>query len=57
LSVKIDFSSIAVVGFILVFSYATKVTAASKLIIPVGFRNNSKPKTLKASIMPFSSQT
>jgi hypothetical protein len=37
-----------------VFSYETKAAAASKLIIPVRFGNNTNPEISKASILPFS---
>lgn len=55
LSVKIVSASIIVVGFIRLFSYSMKVMVASKLITLVKFRNNTRPKIPKVSILLFSS--
>ena len=54
LSVRIVSASIIAMRFILLFSYSMKVVATSKLIILVGFRNNTNPKISKASILHFS---
>ena len=51
----IVFANITIVGFIWVFSYATKAAATSELIILVRFGNNINLKIPKASILPFSS--